>query len=93
MEEPKEQFEWARVVTAFLLTLVAIPALFIATCIPVGFIGDQFGPMTYPIVFAALGIVIAIVAVMRAANPGTRWGIIVAVAAAILGALFLMLRT
>ncbi|MDE2182360.1 MAG: hypothetical protein KGJ78_05010 [Alphaproteobacteria bacterium] len=74
-------------IIAFILTLIAIPLLFVFTCVPVGLVslaGAQIPNVTtiifvlYGVVFVGVGLWIAI----RTPNPGIRWGIIAALAVA-----------
>lgn len=78
-------------IIGFVVTLIAIPVLFVATCVPTGFLamgvgsGDKtafwfFG--VYGILFVGFGLWRAVVT----KNPGVRWGIIVALAAAAIAA-------
>jgi pyruvate-formate lyase-activating enzyme len=78
MGEHDDEMPVGETITAFLVTLLAIPLLFVATCVPVGLVGMgsrhsdiAFG--LYIVAFAGFGIFKAV----RTRNPGIRWGIIV----------------
>jgi hypothetical protein len=81
----------SRKILGFVLTLIVIPVLFVGTCVPTGFIAmslSDAGP-AIGYVFAIYGIAFVAVAIWRAIvaeNPGVRWGIIVAMAAAAIAA-------
>jgi len=78
MEEPDDEIPVGETITAFLVTLLAIPLLFVATCVPVGLVGygsehSDFAFGSYIVAFAGFGIFKAV----RTRNLGIRWGIIV----------------
>jgi hypothetical protein len=76
----------------FVLTLIVVPVLFVSTCVPVGFVAigmdDAFSSRTIPIftIYGAVFLAFAIWRAIVAENPGVRWGIIVALAAAAIAA-------
>ena len=86
MDEPErsmmDEYGWGRIIASFVLTLIGIPVLFVATCVPVGLLtknGNMYLPdylpvAAYTLLFAAASVGIAI----RAKNAGTRWGIVIA---------------
>ena len=83
MVEPHEDSSTGSKIAAFVVTLIAIPFLFVATCVPVGFIGMASG--TPVIVFGIYGVSLVgfgIYKAVRTNNPGIRWGIIAALLAA-----------
>lgn len=80
---PQETFSWGRVIGAFFLTLLAIPLLFVATCIPFAEMGVlEHGAKAFFTLFGTLFTVGAIIVAVRTSNPGMRWGIIFAIAVA-----------
>lgn len=74
----------SRKIIAFVLTLIAVPILFAATCTPVGLFagGMSNGPYFAISVlsFCALFLAAAIGVAIRARNPGIRLAIIVQLA-------------
>jgi hypothetical protein len=70
-EEPPSR---PQIILGFVLTLVAAPILFVATCVP---LGVAFGPLVpvYVVAFAGGAAWWAI----RTKNKGIRWGLIAAV--------------
>jgi hypothetical protein len=88
VEEPEDYLPLGNKIVAFVLTLIAIPFLFVLTCVPVGFVALFGQPAIVPIiVFSVYGVAFvgfAIYRAVRTENPGIRWGIIVALAAGVL---------
>jgi hypothetical protein len=83
MAEPEDGITTGEKIVGFILTLIAIPLLFVGTCVPVGFVALGTG---LPIVlFGVYGVIFVGFGIYRAGrtdNPGIRWGIIVALIAA-----------
>ena len=77
-----------QIVTGFVLTLFALPFLFVATCLPALVVAQVSGLI---IAFALWGIGLVAFGIWRAReteNPGVRWAIIIIIAtAAVAGAL------
>jgi hypothetical protein len=71
---------------AFVLTLVALPVLFVGTCVPVWMFADRWsnGPtiMLSVLSFTALFVATALGIAVRTSNPGIRWAIIALLAIA-----------
>lgn len=68
-----------RKIIAFVLMLVALPVLFIGTCVPVGMISSGSQILAIP-AFTVVFIAVAIGIAVRTSNPGIRWAIIVQLA-------------
>ena len=86
MKEPpeKEKPTAGQIVTGFILTLFALPLLFVATCLPAAFLGSVTGSdiavAVWVIGLIAFGIWRAVVT----ENPGVRWAIITIIAAGVI---------
>lgn len=87
-----DQQPLSRKIIAFVLTLIALPILFTATCVPVGlFAGGATGGssvMAAVISFIALFTAAAIGVAIRTKNPGIRWGIVVYLVLAVFAAVW-----
>jgi len=82
-QEP-EKPTTGQIITGFLLTLFALPFLFVATCLPAAFLGSVAGPGIAIAVWAIGSIAFGIWRAVVTENPGVRWGIILVIAAAII---------
>jgi cation transport ATPase len=89
VEKSQQDFDWGRVIGAFLLTLLAIPFLFAVTCVPVGFVAIAARePYVVPIfvVYGVLFVGFGIYKAVRTDNIGMRWAIIATLIAAAISA-------
>lgn len=89
MDDQDNKLPLKRKVGAFIVTLIAIPVLFIGTCVPVGFMAMAFNRdmVTPVVVFTIYGIAFVGAGLWRATvtkNAGERWAIIVALVAALI---------
>lgn len=84
-QESKQDFDWGRTIGAFFLTLLAIPFLFAATCVPVGFVAIAARePYAVPI-FVVYGVLFVGFGIYKAVNTdsvGMRWAIVATLIAA-----------
>jgi hypothetical protein len=91
MADPKDEYPLSGKIAAFIVTLIAIPFLFVATCFPVGLFAMGMGSPTVTIIFTVYGVLLVgfgIYKAVRTDNPGTRWAIIVAMIAGIAALLY-----
>lgn len=85
-----DELSLKRKIIAFIVTLIAIPVVFIGTCVPVGIFAETITFGTYTLIaviaYVAIFLAIAIRIAIRTKNPGIRWGIVVALIAAVIAA-------
>ena len=80
--EPPEKPTAGKIIIGLLLTLLALPFLLVATCIPAVWTAQIAGGLFAMVVWAALTIGIGIWRAIVTKNPGVRWGIILLLVAA-----------
>jgi len=77
----KEEVTPGQVITGVILTLLAIPALFVATCLPAALASSVTGSLPVMIVWITLLVAVGIRFAIYTSNPGIRWTIILVLVA------------
>jgi hypothetical protein len=85
IEADYDPYSW-KVILGFGLTVIAIPVLFVATCVPLGAALMASSNLFVPgvVAYTALFLAAAIAVGVRARNPGVQWAIAVIVIASVL---------
>ena len=93
LKEPKQEEKpsTGQIIAGALLTLIAVPFLLVATCIPaLGINGLTNMPDLSFVVWVLATVGIGIWRAIVTKNPGVRWAIVVIIAAAVVFAVLLL---